>query len=91
MKSRIKVFLALSAACICTSGFSAVGEPLNRIARTIPLGAPERWDYLTWDAAMGRVYVAHGDRITGVDAKAGAVIGTAPGFTGARAESVSRL
>lgn len=55
-----------------------------RVAKTIPLGAGERWDYATFDSASGRVYVAHGDHVTVVDADKGAVVGeiaTLPGGT----------
>ncbi|MBV8977677.1 MAG: YncE family protein [Alphaproteobacteria bacterium] len=45
------------------------------IVRTISLGAGERWDYVTFDPASGRVYVAHGDRVTVVDGASGARIG----------------
>ena len=49
---------------------------LYRLSKTIPLGDGERWDYVTFDAAASRVYVAHGDHVTVVDPEKGAVIGT---------------
>jgi YVTN family beta-propeller protein len=54
------------------------------ITKTIALGAPDRWDYLTFDAPGGRLYVSHGDRVTAVDGKSGAILGqvqTLPGGT----------
>jgi YVTN family beta-propeller protein len=55
----------------------AADTPLPyRLSKTIPLGDGERWDYVTFDAAASRAYVAHGDHVTVVDAKKGAVIGT---------------
>lgn len=48
----------------------------------MPLGAPDRWDYLQDDPATGRVYVAHGDRLTVVDGRLGAVVGEVTGIAG---------
>jgi len=55
-----------------------------KLERTIPLGAGERWDYASFDPVGQRVYVAHGDHVTVVDATKYAVvgdIGTFPGGT----------
>jgi YVTN family beta-propeller protein len=49
---------------------------------TIPLGGGERWDYVTFDASAKRVYVAHGDHVTVVDAAKGTVIGNIGTFPG---------
>lgn len=49
-----------------------------RISKSISLGAPERWDYLTFDAASNRIFVAHGDRIDVVDASSEKVVGQVP-------------
>jgi DNA-binding beta-propeller fold protein YncE len=63
---------------------AAEATPLYKIVASIPLGSPERWDYATYDAASKRVYVAHGDHLTVVDAAKNAVagqVGTFPGGT----------
>ena len=63
-------FLFSAAAC-------AADAPLPyHLSKTIPLGDGERWDYVAFDAAASRVYVAHGDHVTVVDPDQGAVIGT---------------
>ena len=49
--------------------------PAYRLARSIPLGAPDRWDYVVFDAFQHRVYVAHSDRLTVVDPVSGKVLG----------------
>jgi len=46
------------------------------ITRTVPLGAPDRWDYVTLDASGARAYVAHGDRVSVVDTASGKLAGT---------------
>lgn len=56
--------------------------PLYRIRQTVPLGAPERWDYVVVDRATHRVYVAHGDHLTIVDGIHGTVAGQVTGFPG---------
>jgi YVTN family beta-propeller protein len=48
----------------------------------VALGAPDRWDYVVFDPPSHRVYVAHGDRVTVVDAEAGKVIGEVTGIQG---------
>jgi YVTN family beta-propeller protein len=52
------------------------------ITKTIPLGPPDRWDYMTYDAPGGRLYVSHGDRVTVVDGKSGAILGAVEGLPG---------
>ncbi|MEP7311282.1 MAG: YncE family protein [Pseudomonadota bacterium] len=52
------------------------------VTRTVALGAPDRWDYITVDPASQRVYVSHGDRVTVVDANTGALLGQISGFPG---------
>jgi YVTN family beta-propeller protein len=46
------------------------------ITRTVPIGAPDRWDYVVLDPAGTHAYVAHGDVVTVVDTAAAAVSGT---------------
>jgi YVTN family beta-propeller protein len=52
-----------------------------KITKTIPLGAPDRWDYLVFDAPSHRVYVSHGTELTIVDSVSGAAVGNFPGGT----------
>lgn len=52
------------------------------VTRSVVLGSPDRWDYVIFDPASGRVYVAHGDEITVVDGKGGAIVGHVKGLPG---------
>jgi len=61
---------------------AAQAAPLYTLTNTVPIGAPDRWDLLTFDAGSQRVYIAHGDRVTVVDAQAGKVVGDVEGFPG---------
>src|ERR1700731_450158 len=60
-----------------TSKVSAAqpAPPAYKLVQTIPLGPAERWDYATFDPGQGRVYLAHGDHVTVVNAGTGALIG----------------
>ena len=62
------------------------------LAKSTPLGAPDRWDYVVFDGATGRVYVAHGDNLAVIDARSGELVGqvdAAPGGTHGTAISVA--
>jgi YVTN family beta-propeller protein len=52
------------------------------LEKTIPLGAGEHWDYVTYDPVDKRAYVAHGDHVTVVDTAKGAVMGEIGPFPG---------
>jgi YVTN family beta-propeller protein len=51
--------------------------------RAVPLGAPEKFQYVLFDPGRNRVFVAHGNEVTVVDAAALAVIGHITGLAGA--------
>jgi DNA-binding beta-propeller fold protein YncE len=46
------------------------------ITKTVPIGAPDRWDFLSFDPVLDRVYVSHGPNVTVVDGTSGAIEGT---------------
>ena len=56
--------------------------PGYHVTKTVPLGLPDRWDYVTYDPASHRVYVSHGDQLTVVDGHSGAIVGQVEGFPG---------
>jgi YVTN family beta-propeller protein len=56
--------------------------PDYTVTKTVALGPPDRWDYVTFDPQSHRVYVAHGDRVTIVDGRRGAVLGQIDGLPG---------
>jgi DNA-binding beta-propeller fold protein YncE len=63
--------------------------PPYTITKSIPLGAPDRWDYLSFDAASNRVMVAHADHTDIVDATTGAILGRLEGLKGAHGQTVA--
>ena len=73
------------AVCVATPAWALAGSSVAqtyRITKSIPLGPPDRWDYLTFDPASGQVFVSHGDRVTVVDGKSGGVLGQVEGLPG---------
>jgi YVTN family beta-propeller protein len=70
----------LALACLITT--AQAQTPTYHVTKTVPLGAPDRWDYLVYDGDSGRLYVAHGDRISVIDGHAGTVIGAVQGMPG---------
>ena len=67
---------------LATLSAQAADTPAYHVAKTVALGAPDRWDYVVFDAGSGRVYVAHGDRVTVLDGKSGAILGQVEGMPG---------
>lgn len=53
-----------------------------RVTKVVRLGAPDRWDYVVYDAPSNRVYVSHGDRITVVDGRSGKIEGEVASMPG---------
>ena len=80
MKRRLALSFVAVAAIISPA---AMAEATNyTISKTIALGAPDRWDYLTYDMPSGRIYISHGDRVTVVDGKSGAILGQVASLPG---------
>ncbi len=77
----ITLAVATVASLAATAGLAA--EPAAyTVTRTVTLGAPDKWDYVQFDAPSHRVYVAHGDRVSVVDGRTGARIGEITGIPG---------
>src|SRR5258706_3100993 len=75
--------LALMLLCAVGSSVCLADEkPLYALTKTVAIGAPDRWDLLTYDAESHRVYIAHGDRVTVVDGQSGELIGSIEGYAG---------
>ena len=68
--------LALGAVVAAAPAFAVTDPASYSITKTVPLGAPDRWDYAYYDATSHSVYVAHGSELTIVDAGEGKVTGS---------------
>ncbi len=76
---------SIALACVLASWLVAtpvLAAPAYTLVKTVTLGAPDRWDYVVFDKDTDRVYVAHGDRVTVVDAASGAIVGQVGGIAG---------
>lgn len=78
---RFKLLLPILCSIPVTVGI-AQESSLYSITRAVPIGAPDHWDLLTYDAGSDRVYIAHGDRVTVVDGQSGQLIGNVEGYAG---------
>ncbi len=65
---------------------TAAATPAYTLEATIPLGPPDRWDYVTYDAASHRVLIAHGTETTVVDANSHTVVGRLSPLDGAHGQ-----
>jgi len=79
-------FFAISAVALCVAqapnALAAETPPAYHVTKTVTLGSPERWDYLVFDPSTHDVYVSHGDRVSVVDGRTGAIVGTVDGLPG---------
>ena len=76
----MKTSIVIGAFAALAAGAASAQNPAGyKVVKEVSLGAPERWDYVVYDAPSQRVYVAHSDRISVVDAKAGKLIGEVTG------------
>jgi YVTN family beta-propeller protein len=82
MPSSNRSFFVLALALVIPGLTAAQGTPAYRVTKSVALGAPDRWDYVVFDGATERVYVAHGDGVSVVDARTGTVVGSVHGFVG---------
>jgi len=85
LKARRYHGLIAATAAVWTVGSPASGAPpmpSYHVTKTVALGAPDRWDYVVFDPPSGRVYVAHGDRVSVVDGSNGSIVGQVEGYPG---------
>jgi YVTN family beta-propeller protein len=66
----------------CANCASGAEIAAYSITKSVPLGSPERWDFLSFDSTSHRVYVAHNSEITVVDGRTGKITGRVGGLGG---------
>ncbi|HEY3951615.1 YncE family protein [Phenylobacterium sp.] len=82
MKSAPFAAAAAALGVIAASAVAQPATPAYHLVKTVPLGAPDRWDYVVFDAPSHRVYVAHGDTVSVVDGRDGHIVGKVEGVPG---------
>jgi YVTN family beta-propeller protein len=75
LRALIAVVGATVYVALTCSSKAADAPGLYHISKTIPLGPPEQWDYLSFEPTSNRLYVAHSDRIDVIDFSGGKVVG----------------
>jgi DNA-binding beta-propeller fold protein YncE len=70
--------VALGLPVVGTAADTVAPAKLYHLSKSVPIGAPERWDYLLYERTARRVYAAHGTSIDVLDGTSGAKIGTVP-------------
>jgi DNA-binding beta-propeller fold protein YncE len=80
LKIRPVALVALVAAS-CVSA-TPPPAPDYSLVKSMPLGSPDRWDYVVYDSGSRRIYIAHGDRLAVVDARTGNLLGNVQGIPG---------
>jgi len=72
------------AAAIASAASPVVASaPRYKLAKSVSLGAPDRWDFVHFDPVQNCVYVAHRTQIDVIDGKTGAIVGRVAGIAGA--------
>ena len=87
MRTRSKHLLGAAVIGLGGLGAGAADAPAEpapsyHVDATVPLGAPDRWDFVTFDPTSGRVYVAHQDRVAVVDGRTARLLGEVAGIAG---------
>src|SRR3569623_750929 len=72
----IIALLGLATAAQAQAQPASQSGPSYKIVKSIPIGAPDRWDFVVLAPDATQAYVAHGPDLTVVDLKAGKVAGT---------------
>ncbi len=71
--------VALSASAL---GADSAARLTYSTTHTVSIGAPERWDYLTFDPDAHRLYLSHADRVEVLDGSSGERLGSVSGIAG---------
>jgi len=75
--------LLVCCALLLCAAASHAGAPTYHVAKSITLGGEGRWDYLTFDAAGHRLFIARETRVMVVDSDTGDLLGEIRGLDGA--------
>lgn len=78
----MKLYALAFAALVAAAPVNAAPAPDYTLLKSVPLGTPDRWDYVVYDDQTQRVFVAHGDRLAVVDARTGNLVGQVEGIAG---------
>jgi len=93
MRRAITSVIATAIFCMVTglllANMALAGSSGYHVVKTIPIGAPGRWDYDLVDSAARRVYVSHQTHVVVLDADSYAVVGDIPDTLGVHGIAVA--
>lgn len=78
----MKLSSLLFVSIVAVSSVPVAAAPEYALVKSVPLGAPDRWDYVVYDPQTNRVFVAHSDKLDVIDAASGSVAGEVKGISG---------
>lgn len=82
-KNTVKRLFMIAAAIASAASPVVASAPRYKLAKSVSLGAPDRWDFVHFDPVQNCVYVAHRTQIDVIDGKTGAIVGRVAGIAGA--------
>ena len=85
---RILPWRSLALSLLALAAGPVANAATYKLARSVPIGAPDGWDYLSFDAAGHRVLVAHKTETTVLDAASGKILGRLAPLQGAHGQVV---
>jgi DNA-binding beta-propeller fold protein YncE len=74
-RKALRACLLLPAVLFFLPASAADAPPPYKLVRQVPLGTPDKWDFIHYDPEANRVWVAHGTEVTMVDPDAGTIVG----------------
>src|SRR5260370_32815325 len=77
----LRFALPLVLAAVAWTMSAVAGASGYHLLKTITVGGPQGWDYLTMDSAARHLYIGRGDHIDVVDVDSGAVAGRVTGLS----------
>ncbi|OIQ94507.1 hypothetical protein GALL_235570 [mine drainage metagenome] len=84
-RAGLAVLALMPAAALALMPRASGAAPAPRdfsLVKTVPIGGPDKWDYLVYDAGDGRLLVAHGSEVTVLDGASGRIVGRIGGLKG---------
>ena len=78
INSSMGVMCGIALASVLPSVSVNAAPQLYSITKSIPMGAPDKWDYVVYEPVSHRVYVAHGTVIAVFNGQTGESLGSVP-------------
>lgn len=74
-RGSIAAFFASVAILSPVAATAHASAPSYKVVATVPLGGPDRWDYVAFDPVLNRIFVAHGAQLSVIDSATATLVG----------------